>query len=479
MSPGFSRRLLILAATLLLMGTGSSRAAYEVAHASTPARGHVSHARFMNAPGEREQNATRTPIPTPRPLPTSPSSSTPAMTPTSTPVPEADYYLSIKSGSNIRAEPNGTVLQKANANTFVQYDPARATKIEEPVEVKPDGAIEGATLLATRIGDVNWIPVLLDGESAWVGDIVVEGTLYPGALGSLLLKERTQTLYRSFDGLLLNLYPYFGERVVLLIPDGNPNLYTISQILAKFDAAYDYYHETTGREPQGGVHREGKAVIASVPTTCRGMGAGCGRLGQKGIELMNEWYDRLYTGVRDRGEFDQVVFYELGRSFWFYDRTLTTVGSYWSVVTGYAVFMRFMAMDATGVTPGPFNQWDFDYFRAEVEGLKDRYLADPTLDWSNTIAIEKAPANPIGLGATDLFASFLMALDQEYGDEFLPRFWREVGKRAAATSSQHVVGNIAISASIAAGVNLAPMMRDEWRWPITDATVDAINTALE
>ena len=34
--------------------------------------------------------------------------------------------------------------------------------------------------------------------------------------------------------------------------------------------------------------------------------------------------------------------------------------------------------------------------------MLDRYLADPTLDWGNTLRAGAAPANPLGLGATDL-----------------------------------------------------------------------------
>ena len=275
--------------------------------------------------------------------------------------------------------------------------------------------------------------------------------------------------YESFDGLNLTLYPYQGEHVALLVPSPTLDASVLAQIAAAFDAAYGFYADATGQEPIPYRHLNGKTTIAVVPSTCGGMGAGCAYLGFTGIEITNSSFDILYTGVSERNEYDQVVFYELGRNFWFYGDALEDHGpdNSGAITTGYAVFMRFMAMDAAGVTPGPFNQWEFAYFRAEVEGLLDRYLADPSLNWNNTLRAGVAPSNPIGLGATDLFASFLFELRSRYGGSFVAALWHEAAGLSAAQTTQHAVDNFVATASAAAGEDLTALFRDEWRWPVS------------
>jgi len=37
-------------------------------------------------------------------------------------------------------------------------------------------------------------------------------------------------------------------------------------------------------------------------------------MGSTGIEILPDWFNILYAGVRDRDQFDQVLFCEFGRS---------------------------------------------------------------------------------------------------------------------------------------------------------------------
>lgn len=277
--------------------------------------------------------------------------------------------------------------------------------------------------------------------------------------------------YTTFDGDAITLYPYAGRNIALLVPSPGLDGATIEQIVTVFDAAYDYYKQTTGREPERYSTHNNLGTIAVVTKTCRGEGAGCGYLGYTGIELTNSAFDILYTGVRDKNEYDQVVFYEFGRNFWFYGDKIAYKGSDSadSITTGYAVFMRFMAMEATGVTPGPFNGTNFSIFKAEVQGLLDLYLADQNLNWNNTLRIGKAPSNKLNLGSTDLFASFLFKLRDLYGDAFVQQIWKEVEKRPNAQTTQDAVDNFILAASAAAGENLTHLFVNTWRWPMSDA----------
>ena len=179
--------------------------------------------------------------------------------------------------------------------------------------------------------------------------------------------------YTSFNGDRLTLYAYVGANVALLAPTPDLDRATVEAMVDTFDSIYTFYTQSTGRTPTLYAQYEGRGTVAVVPSTC---GYGCGYLGFTGIELLNEAFDLLYTGVRDRNEYDQTIFYEFGRNFWFYGDQIEYHGAdgTGAVTTGYAVFMRFMAIKATGVTPGPFNGHDFTDFEHEVIGLLDRYL---------------------------------------------------------------------------------------------------------
>ena len=171
--------------------------------------------------------------------------------------------------------------------------------------------------------------------------------------------------------------------------------------------------------------------MSVYPSTC---GAGCGYLGFTGIELQTTYFDSLYDSLRLHNYYDQPLFYEFGRNFWFYGGQLEYKGAddHGAVTTGYAVFMRFMAMDSVQVQPAYFGNVRFAYFRSEVEELLTRYLANPAYTWATTLQVGQAPTNPLGLGATDLLASFLFRLRADYGG---PRSCVAFGGRWACVPS--------------------------------------------
>ena len=196
---------------------------------------------------------------------------------------------------------------------------------------------------------------------------------------------------------------------------------------------------------------------------------GVGISGTKGIEIQKDYFDILYEGVAQKDEYDQVLFYELGRNFWFYGDKIEYKGpdDTGSITTGYAVFMRFMSMEAAGVKPGPYGDTDFAEFESAVREMLDLYIADDSLNWSNTLLVGQAPENPLGLGATDLFASFLFELTDTYGQAFIAKLWQEVGKGPDAASTQEAVDNFIVAASITAGEDLTALF-STWKWPVSE-----------
>ncbi|HEY1604330.1 MAG TPA: immunoglobulin domain-containing protein [Allosphingosinicella sp.] len=283
--------------------------------------------------------------------------------------------------------------------------------------------------------------------------------------------------YTSFNGPVLALNAWEGTHVVLLTakPDLDPAV--IARILKALDGAYSYYQDATGFTPALQSTYKNKLTIAEVPDTC---GAGCGFLGFTGIELQTFTFSTLYNEVQASDLYDQAVFYEFGRNFWSLSPQLAykTPDSGDSVITGFAVFMRFMAMDAIGVSGGPFNNWTFAQFRANEEQMVDLYEADTSQTFQNTLQVGRAQANnPSGLEATDLFASFLFRLRRDYGgNDFVSKLWHEAALRPAAATTQDAVDNFVVAASKAANRNLGSLFTTQWRWPVSAAALAEISS---
>src|SRR5215813_6245242 len=188
--------------------------------------------------------------------------------------------------------------------------------------------------------------------------------------------------YTAFDGTSYTLKPWFGQNIAVLTPTTSsyqPNV--MAEVISALDQAYAYYGRVTGRQPTSfdSTLLEGRDTIAVVNSTC---GAGCSYVGFTGTEILNQYFQILYNGVATANQYDQVLFYEFGRNFWFYGSQL----DYQSpdidpVATGFAVYMRFMSMSAIGVLGGPYNGTPFPAFASAVTNLIDAYVSSPTLNW--------------------------------------------------------------------------------------------------
>lgn len=282
--------------------------------------------------------------------------------------------------------------------------------------------------------------------------------------------------YTTFDGKKLKLHAWRGQHVAFLTKAEGLDAKLMAGLCDTFDKVHAYYRDATGRDPQKAKHLDGLATVAEVDQTC---GAACGYLGATGIELTPGCFTDLYSGWQTGGTVDQALPYEFGRNFWFYSPQLAYKKpvSDRSVVTGYAVFMRMMALDAAGAKLGPFRDKSGAEFRQIMESLVDLYEADKTLTWENTLKVDAAPKNPLGLNGTDLFASFCLRLARDHGGrEFVKRLWRAAGELPKAATTQDAVDNFVIAASRAAKKDLGTLFADRWRWPVSAA---ARKTAAE
>jgi hypothetical protein len=280
--------------------------------------------------------------------------------------------------------------------------------------------------------------------------------------------------YKTFEGDQLTLYSWSGDKIMLLSALNTLNATTMNNWVSKMDAAYNYYALCTGREPDfyvGATYINNRSTIAQVNSTC---GAGCGYLGTTGIEMLSSYFSNMYNSINSQNLYDQVPFYELGRNFWFYDSKLKYQNND-PIVTGYAVYMRFMAMEAANVNGAPFNSWTFSEFKNNVVNLLPTYMADNSLNWSNTLGVGAGVPNS-NLGATDLFASFCFYLNNTYKEKkWVENVWKYAALRPDANNTQEAVNNFIIASSQAANRNLVSLFT-YWKWPVSTSVNTYLNS---
>ena len=275
-------------------------------------------------------------------------------------------------------------------------------------------------------------------------------------------------LYTAIDGHTETLIPWQGRNVSVLVEPGVTRDPTVMTKLVKaLDRAWSYYAATTGQLPATAHSLNGRDEVAEVSSTC---GAGCTYIGATGTEIQTSYFEAMYQQIAEDNLYDQIPFYELGRSFWFWSPQLQFQSPDQDpVVTGFAVWMRFRSMTAARVRGAPFNGTPFVTFASQVAALASQYEADPSLTFADTLAIDKSP----GLyGGTDFWASLMTQLaDRHGGQTFVARFWHHASSLPAASSTTDAVTNWVQAASYAACTDLSPVFYDRWGFPRPDGSV--------
>lgn len=288
-----------------------------------------------------------------------------------------------------------------------------------------------------------------------------------GLIFSISLQAQTPQIYVTFQGDTTNLYKYEGEKTMLLAKSNDLDISIMRKWTDILDGAYNFYQTCTGREPDflPSTHINNRSTIASADPTC---GGGCGYLGATGIELLDAYFDQSYISILTENKYEQIYFYEMGRNFWFYGNKLSYEND--PITTGYAVFMRFMSMKYLGIDNYPSH---IDFVN-QIRELRTTYLADPSLDWSNTLGVAQGIPGS-AWGAADLFASFCFYLEETYGWQWLQNVWQHAELRPDRASTQDAVDNFIIASSQAANTNLVSLFQ-EWRWPVSQSAIDYVNS---
>lgn len=270
--------------------------------------------------------------------------------------------------------------------------------------------------------------------------------------------------YKTFAGATIEVRVYPGRNVVLMLnPDRVTHLAIAESILAAIDAAWDWYRDYFGRAPTANNAYQGKTTIAENAQDPAA--AARGRIGQTGIEMGPGSMSRLLIeAAQDR--YNQAVFYELGRNFWFFNDQLGAIEA--PVIrgvftTGFATVHRFYSMEAAGVVGAPWDDAiDFDAFRhLSLIEILDRYLADPSLNWQNTLEINKAPPGlPSWMAGYHLAGAFFHRIRRDHGHAGYRRFWQLMAGAAKAATPRDAASRFVQVAHAATGQDYRELLRD-------------------
>jgi serralysin len=300
-------------------------------------------------------------------------------------------------------------------------------------------------------------------DTAHDGISVPDASVYP-------VKRLQPVVYTAFDGHQETLTPWQGQYVSVLVEPGvTRRARVMTKLVTALDRAWSYYATTAGQLPAPYYSLNGRDEIAEVSSTC---GAGCSFVGATGTEILTSYFESLYQQIAQSNLYDQVPFYELGRTFWFWTPQLQFHSPEQDpVVTGYAVWMRFRSMTAAGVAGAPYNGIPFTTFASQVAALAGQYEADPSLTFAGTLAVAKSP----GLyGGSDFWASLMMQLASRHGGQtFAARFFHVLPTLPVASSTTDAVTNWVQAANDAACTDLSTVFYVRWGFPRPDGTVTA------
>ena len=275
------------------------------------------------------------------------------------------------------------------------------------------------------------------------------------------------------EGVSLEMFAWEGQHVTLLTKSADLDSDKAAAFLKQLDAAWKTYLDLVGKPPQMFRQVDGKPTICALPKPNLSCGYGCGYVGATGIEVAG-FYDQDWPAFeKDPKAFAHYYFYEMGRNFYvFEDRhSLFT--------TGYAVFMRYVCMDATRSTDADIAT------RATIERCEQVY-ADSTIPFLDAFtnlttgekghrlkdAVTLQPIIPSDQPV--MYASAMLKLRKDYGgDEWTKKFLHYLHECPSIPANNEKTAlqqslNWLVCASAAAGKDLSPVFVGRWRMPLTE-----------
>lgn len=272
-------------------------------------------------------------------------------------------------------------------------------------------------------------------------------------------------------GVDTTMHPWEGERVVLLTTSNEFDAKVMERIVERLDTGWGLYAEVVGKSPRPFKELNDKVTIAAVPDGRLTCGVGCGRIGATGIEVAKFYTEDYPMVAKDPDAFPHYFFYEMGRNYFVF-------GNRHSVyTTGFAVFMRYVCMDALRCTDPEQRA------REQIEKAEAIY-AESDISFLDAFTVngkwsEKQPRLRGFDGPSDqpvLYTSAMLYLQKNHGgQQFTKQFFKQLHTcpEVSPTDPQSALlqsMNWLVAASCAAGKDLTPIFVDRWRMPLSDAT---------
>jgi hypothetical protein len=275
-------------------------------------------------------------------------------------------------------------------------------------------------------------------------------------------------------GFSTQFYPWKGQEIAFLTitDDLDPELMT--QFVGNLDGGWALYKDFTGRSPSPFKMVDGLPTIAAIHINAPNCGAGCGFIGATGIQA-GGFYESVYPALSTMpNQVPHLYFYEMGRNFY------TFGDKHESFITGFAVFMRYVCIDKLDVYDAEPNE------RTKINNAINVYkngsysfLRTFTNGYGLTEKMERVP----GCDQPVMYASMMLKLWKQFGDEWLRKFYREVmtcpgGSSGTEEGARKNALALFASASCAAGQDLSSIFVDEWRMILTAnerAYLDGVN----
>ena len=301
--------------------------------------------------------------------------------------------------------------------------------------------------------------------------------LKPGALFDYS-KYAFQPKSWEQKGISFQLIPWTGRKVIFLTTNDALDHALMGIWVSRLDAGWQLYADLTGGTPRPLRQFEGKVTIAAVPRGDLTCGAGCGYVGATGIELAM-FYDQNYGELkRHTNAMPHYVFYEMGRNYF-------TFGDRHSCfITGFAVFMRYVCMDALQCEDRDAGT------RKVIESVEPLFPASGLsfLDLFTTLGagekvsrIKDASGRVISPSDQPVrYASAMMRLRRENGgDAWVKRFFHELATSPTSSPKTEEGAwqqgwNWLLCASVAAQKDLTAVFAGEWKLPISEETRAAL-----
>ncbi len=299
--------------------------------------------------------------------------------------------------------------------------------------------------------------------------------------------------YTSFNGTYFDCKILEGKYTVLYIEnsyikdDQLADTTTLKEIIRRTDAYYTFYKNFCGKEPLGGNSSFGnKSTVAFANPSC---GAACGLIGYKGIEVSPGMFIQIYNEIHLKGNTNRIgiIGYEFGRNFFTMgDKLLfptrpNSNDKNGGFAEGFATVAGLLAdHDFLANLPFPQNQFhETLLFERKSEQYLNAYINALDSNPYNSLAANfqnndfnrnpwafTGPSTAILLGMNKLFKS----------DSLFAGFFKHLGTRKQVETIEDVLDNLAYCFSFSTNLNLAPLFKNVFKFPITKETESGINT---